>query len=139
MKFCMIPIVWNLIQWEPKTCTQTKGWIEEVNESCGGETVGGLAKHTKQSNKKIVLRNDSRTRWSFVWYQSFEIWFKKSPKHVHEQRDELKKWMNHVWNHVWEKKLVIGCQAKWAESKLLGGYGGQSEWVAIFSMGPLQK
>jgi hypothetical protein len=33
-----------------------------VNESCGGERVGGLAKHTKQSNKKIVLRNDSRTK-----------------------------------------------------------------------------
>jgi hypothetical protein len=130
----MIPIVWNLIKQEPKTCTRTKGWIEEVNGSCGGERVGGLAKHTKQSNTKIALRNVCRTRWNFVWYQLFEIWFNKSSKHVHEQRDELKKWMNHVWR----RSLWLGAKQNGLNPNF--GWIWWSKWVSgNFFNGALAK
>lgn len=64
----------------------------------------------------------------------------RAPKHVHEQRDELKKWMNHVWNHVWRRSLWLGAKQNglnptlWVDMVIK-----VNEWVAIFFNGALAK
>jgi hypothetical protein len=64
----------------------------------------------------------------------------RAPKHVHKQRNELKKWMNHVWSHEWEE-ACDWVPSKMARIQTLGGYGDQSEWMSgnFFQWGPCKS